>query len=43
MAANLTSGSGQTYDPGHGIRILEGVHGDVMLMQEMNFGFDLFQ
>lgn len=37
-AANLTSGSGQTYDPGHGIRILQGIHADVILMQEMSYG-----
>jgi endonuclease/exonuclease/phosphatase family metal-dependent hydrolase len=28
----------QSYDPGEGIRILEGVHPDVILMQEMNYG-----
>jgi endonuclease/exonuclease/phosphatase family metal-dependent hydrolase len=37
VASNLTSGNGQSYDPGHGIRILQGVHGDVILMQEMNY------
>jgi endonuclease/exonuclease/phosphatase family metal-dependent hydrolase len=38
VAANLSSGTAQSWDPGHGIRILQGVHGDVMLMQEMNYG-----
>lgn len=38
VAANLTSGNGQSYDPGHGIRILQGVHADVILMQEMSYG-----
>jgi endonuclease/exonuclease/phosphatase family metal-dependent hydrolase len=38
VAANLTSGNAQSYDPGHGIRILQGIHGDVVLMQEMNYG-----
>jgi endonuclease/exonuclease/phosphatase family metal-dependent hydrolase len=37
-AANLSSGNNQSYDPGHGIRILQGVHADVILMQEMNYG-----
>jgi endonuclease/exonuclease/phosphatase family metal-dependent hydrolase len=37
VAANLTSGSAQSYDPGHGIRILEGVHADVILLQELNY------
>jgi endonuclease/exonuclease/phosphatase family metal-dependent hydrolase len=38
VAANLSSGNGQSYDPGHGIRILQGVKPDVILMQEMNYG-----
>lgn len=37
-AANLTSGTNQSYDQGHGLRILEGVRADVVLMQEMNYG-----
>jgi endonuclease/exonuclease/phosphatase family metal-dependent hydrolase len=37
-AANLTSGSAQSYDPGHGLRILQGIRADLVLMQEMNFG-----
>jgi endonuclease/exonuclease/phosphatase family metal-dependent hydrolase len=40
VAANLTSGTKQSYDPGEGMRILEGVHGDVVLIQEMNYGDD---
>ncbi len=39
-AANLTSGNSQSYDPGAGIRILQGIHADVVLMQEVNFGID---
>lgn len=38
VAANLTSGNGQSYDGGHGIRILQGLDADVILMQEMNYG-----
>jgi endonuclease/exonuclease/phosphatase family metal-dependent hydrolase len=37
-AANLTSGNNQSYDPGHGIHILQGVAADIILMQEMNYG-----
>lgn len=37
VAANLTSGNNQKWDLGHGIRILQGVHGDVLLVQEMNY------
>lgn len=38
VAANLTSGNNQSYDLGHGIRILQGLDADVVLVQEMNFG-----
>lgn len=39
VAANLTSGSGApSYDAGHGIRIMDGVDGDIFLVQEMLFG-----
>jgi endonuclease/exonuclease/phosphatase family metal-dependent hydrolase len=38
VAANLTSGNDQSYDPGHGIRILQGLTPDVALVSEMNFG-----
>lgn len=37
-AANLTSGNNQSYDPGPGMHILGGVHADIVLMQEMNYG-----
>ena len=39
-AANLTSGNSQSYDPGEGIRILQGIHADIVLMQEVNIGLD---
>lgn len=38
MAANLTSGNLQSYDPGHGIRIIQGLRPDVVMLQEMNYG-----
>nr|WP_275451307.1 lamin tail domain-containing protein [Sorangium cellulosum] len=38
MAANLTSGTNQSYDPGHGQRILQGVEPDIVLLQEFNYG-----
>src|SRR5215467_14104381 len=38
MAANLTSGSSQSYDPGEGLRIFEGLKPDVVLIQEFNYG-----
>ncbi|WP_163868271.1 lamin tail domain-containing protein [Myxococcus eversor] len=37
MAANLSSGNGQDYDPGHGIRIFQGTDADVVLIQEFNY------
>lgn len=37
VAANLTSGNGQDYDPGHGIRILQGLNPDIVLVQEFNY------
>ncbi|MEM9073665.1 MAG: endonuclease/exonuclease/phosphatase family protein [Myxococcota bacterium] len=37
VAANLTSGGAQTYDGGHGLRILEGISPDIVLIQELNF------
>lgn len=40
MAANLTSGNGQSYDPGHGIRIFQGLTPDIVLIQEFNYGDD---
>ncbi|KYF97346.1 endonuclease [Sorangium cellulosum] len=38
MAANLTSGTRQSYDPGHGQRIMQGVSPDIVLLQELNYG-----
>ncbi|WP_437636552.1 endonuclease/exonuclease/phosphatase family protein [Sorangium sp. So ce854] len=38
MAANLTSGTRQSYDPGHGQRIMQGVEPDIVLIQELNYG-----
>ena len=38
MAANTTSGTLQSYDPGHGIRIFQGTKPDVVLIQEFNYG-----
>ncbi|WP_371877651.1 lamin tail domain-containing protein [Pyxidicoccus parkwayensis] len=37
MAANITSGTGQDYDPGHGIRIFQGTKPDVVMLQEFNY------
>lgn len=38
MAANITSGNGQSYDPGEGIRIFQGTRPDVVMIQEFNYG-----
>ncbi len=37
VAANLTSGNLQAYDGGHGIRIIQGLAPDIVLVQEMNY------
>ncbi len=37
-SANLTSGTAQSYDPGAGLHILEGLRPDVVLIQEFNYG-----
>jgi len=37
VAANLTSGRYQSYDPGHGSRILQSAHPDVAALQEFNY------
>ena len=37
MAANITSGNHQSYDPGHGIRIFQGLKPDIVLIQEFNY------
>ncbi|MFL5321013.1 MAG: endonuclease/exonuclease/phosphatase family protein, partial [Myxococcaceae bacterium] len=38
VAANTSSGNLQSYDPGEGIRMFEGLHPDVVLIQEFNYG-----
>ncbi|MFY0524894.1 pre-peptidase C-terminal domain-containing protein [Archangium gephyra] len=38
MAANITSGNLQSYDPGHGTRIFQGTKPDVVAIQEFNYG-----
>lgn len=38
MAANTTSGTQQSYDPGHGTRIFQGTDPDIVLLQEFNVG-----
>lgn len=38
MAANTTSGNKQSYDPGEGLRIFQGLQPDVALIQEFNYG-----
>lgn len=38
LAGNLSSGNLQSYDHGHGSRILQGLQPDVALLQEMKFG-----
>jgi hypothetical protein len=38
MAANITSGNNQSYDPGNGTRIFQGTDPDIVLIQEFNFG-----
>lgn len=38
VAANLTTGNFQSYDLGHGTRILAGLDADIVLLQEFNFG-----
>ena len=37
VAGNLSSGNFMNWDPGHGIRIAQALHPDVVLMQEMNY------
>ncbi|ATB34881.1 hypothetical protein CYFUS_000288 [Cystobacter fuscus] len=38
MAANISSGNNQSYDPGEGIRIFQGTRPDVVMIQEFNYG-----
>lgn len=37
MAANLTSGNLQSYDPGHGMRIMKAMQPDIIMIQEFNY------
>ena len=37
VAGNITSGNGQSYDPGEGIRIFKALKPDIALVQEMNY------
>ncbi|QRK13579.1 lamin tail domain-containing protein [Archangium violaceum] len=38
VAANTSSGNYQSYDPGHGTRIFQGLDPDVVMIQEFNYG-----
>ncbi len=38
VAGNLSSGNQQSWDPGHGVRILKGLSADIALIQEFNYG-----
>jgi len=38
LAANISSGAASTYDPPESIRILQGLHPDVALLQELGYG-----
>ncbi len=38
MAANISSGNNQSYDPGHGTRIFQGFQPDIVMIQEFNYG-----
>ncbi|MDX9722176.1 MAG: endonuclease/exonuclease/phosphatase family protein [Myxococcota bacterium] len=40
MAANTTSGNYQSYDPGHGMRMFQGLKPDIVLIQEFNYNND---
>ncbi len=37
VAANISSGNGQSYDPGEGQRILQGLRPDIVMIQEFNY------
>ncbi len=43
MAANTTSGNNQSYDPGEGIRIFQGLDPDIVLIQEFNYSSNSFE
>lgn len=38
LAGNISSGASSTYDSGEGIRLLQGLHPDIALLQELNYG-----
>ncbi len=38
MAANISSGNRQSYDPGDGTRIIQGTVPDIVMIQEFNYG-----
>lgn len=38
LAGNISSGSSSTYDSGEGIRILQGLHPDIAMLQELLYG-----
>lgn len=38
MAANISTGNNQSYDPGHGIRIFKAVKPDIVMIQEFRYG-----
>lgn len=38
MGANISSGNYQSYSPGEGIRIFQGTHPDIVMIQEFNYG-----
>lgn len=38
LAGNLSSGNNQSYDPGEGARIMQGLHPDIVMLQEFNYG-----
>jgi endonuclease/exonuclease/phosphatase family metal-dependent hydrolase len=38
IAGNLSSGTRQSWDPGHGIRMLKGLAADIAVLQEFNYG-----
>ncbi len=37
VAGNLSSGDRQSWDPGHGVRVLKGLAADVAVLQELNY------
>ena len=43
VAANLTTGNNQNYNAGEGLRILEGLRPDVVMVQEFNYNSNTTQ